>query len=437
MRLQELVHQLEVLGDPVDNKMVILKVLRVVPKQYKQMAQSIESLIDLKNMSIEELTGRLKVCEKDDENEAEEVAGSGKLLLTEEQWMERSKQHDDGGSSGGGGSHHSSKNRQNKNCGRNGAHDKGHAGRGAGGGAARDDECRYCGKLGHWAWDCCKKKREEAYLVRDGADGEQPALLMAQLSSTGDEPEQVGGRVFLNEERAKVCLGDKQEPVNVAWYLDTGTSNHMTGNHDVFANPDEDVIGTVRFGDNSVIDIHERGMVVIAVRGDEHRALTDVYFIPRLKTSIVSLGQLDENGCPSSIRDGFMSLWDRNDHLLAKVPRSPNRLYKVTLQVATPVCLSAHHDDNDWTWHECLGHQNFGALRTMSRLGMVRGLPEIGHADQLCDACLEGKQLRAPFLQIAKFRATERLELIHADLCGPISLPTPGGKRYFLKGFAA
>jgi hypothetical protein len=38
MRLQELVHQLEILGDPVDDKMVILKFLRVVPKQYKQMA---------------------------------------------------------------------------------------------------------------------------------------------------------------------------------------------------------------------------------------------------------------------------------------------------------------------------------------------------------------------------------------------------------------
>jgi hypothetical protein len=32
MRLQDLVHQLEVLGDPVDDKMVILKFLRVVPK---------------------------------------------------------------------------------------------------------------------------------------------------------------------------------------------------------------------------------------------------------------------------------------------------------------------------------------------------------------------------------------------------------------------
>jgi transposase InsO family protein len=86
----------------------------------------------------------------------------------------------------------------------------------------------------------------------------------------------------------------------------------------------------------------------------------------------------------------------------------------------------------DWTWHERLGHQNFGALRTMSLSGMVQGLPAIGHVDQLCDVCLAGKEKRALFPQVAKFRATACLEIIHADLCGPISPATPGGKRYFL-----
>jgi hypothetical protein len=44
---------LEVLSDPVDDKKVILKFLCVVPKKYKQMARSIESLLDLKTMSVE------------------------------------------------------------------------------------------------------------------------------------------------------------------------------------------------------------------------------------------------------------------------------------------------------------------------------------------------------------------------------------------------
>ena len=54
------------LGDPVDDKKVVLKYLCIIPKQYKQMARSIECLLDLNTISIEELTGRLKVCEEHD-----------------------------------------------------------------------------------------------------------------------------------------------------------------------------------------------------------------------------------------------------------------------------------------------------------------------------------------------------------------------------------
>ncbi|BBN09932.1 hypothetical protein MPTK1_4g23840 [Marchantia polymorpha subsp. ruderalis] len=68
----------------------------------------------------------------------------------------------------------------------------------------------------------------------------------------------------------------------------------------------------------------------------------------------------------------------------------------------------------------------------MARTGLVRGLPPIEHVEQVCDACLAGKQRRAPFPQVAKYLVTETLELVHADLCGPISPATLGGKKFFL-----
>jgi hypothetical protein len=37
--------------------------------------------------------------------------------------------------------------------------------------------------------------------------------------------------------------------------------------------------------------------VLFAYTNGEHRALSDIYFIPRLRSNIMSLGQLDENGC--------------------------------------------------------------------------------------------------------------------------------------------
>jgi hypothetical protein len=81
--------------------------------------------------------------------------------------------------------------------------------------------------------------------------------------------------VFLNEERARVRLGDEAEPVVVPWYLDTGASNHMIGNRSVFADLDTAITGSVRFGDNSIVNIKGRGAMLITIRGGEHRTLTD------------------------------------------------------------------------------------------------------------------------------------------------------------------
>ena len=42
------------------------------------------------------------------------------------------------------------------------------------------------------------------------------------------------------------------------------------------------------------------------------------------------------------------------------------------------------------------------------------------------------KLKRRPFPRQASYRATEQLELVHGDFCGPVSPATPGGQRYFL-----
>ena len=42
------------------------------------------------------------------------------------------------------------------------------------------------------------------------------------------------------------------------------------------------------------------------------------------------------------------------------------------------------------------------------------------------------KQVRKSFPPQTTFHASKILELVHGDICGPISPPTPGGKRYLL-----
>ena len=63
---------------------------------------------------------------------------------------------------------------------------------------------------------------------------------------------------------------------------------------------------------------------------------------------------------------------------------------------------------------------------------MVEGIPLIRRAEQVCDGYALGKQHRTPFPQASTYHATEGLELVHGDLCGHITPPTPDGKLFFL-----
>ena len=63
---------------------------------------------------------------------------------------------------------------------------------------------------------------------------------------------------------------------------------------------------------------------------------------------------------------------------------------------------------------------------------MLDGIPLIQRVEQVCDGCALGKHHRMPFPRATSYRATTGLELVHGDLCGHITPPTPGGKRYFL-----
>jgi transposase InsO family protein len=151
-----------------------------------------------------------------------------------------------------------------------------------------------------------------------------------------------------------------------------------------------------------------------------------------LKNSIISVGQMDEGGARMLIEGGVLRVWDRRHRLLARVQRTENRMYRLELQVARPLCLTVHQDDDAWRWHERLGHANFRSLEKMSRLEMVCGLPPISHAKQSCDTCVLAKHRRGVFPKQNKYRADKALQLVHDDLCGPVKPATPDERRYFL-----
>jgi transposase InsO family protein len=88
--------------------------------------------------------------------------------------------------------------------------------------------------------------------------------------------------------------------------------------------------------------------------------------------------------------------------------------------------------DAAWRWHARFGHLHFRALHDLGAKGMVQGMPVVDHLDQFCDGCALGKMHRTPFPRASAYRAQGVLDLVHGDLCGPITPATTSGNKYFL-----
>ena len=236
--------------------------------------------------------------------------------------------------------------------------------------------------------------------------------------------------VYLNEDKVMPSKFETQSGADNVWYLDNGASNHMTGNQGYFTSLNEKITGKVRFGDDSRIDIKGKGSILFITKDGKQKLLADVYFIPELKRNIISLGQATESGCDVRMRDDYLTLHDREGNMLVKSVRSRNRLYKVTMEVESTKCLQLEKVSDSALWHSRLGHVGIDAMKTMMNKEMVTGMPSLSIEKETCVSCLMGKQTRASFPKSTTYRATHILELLHGDLCEPISPSTAGGSRY-------
>lgn len=87
------------------------------------------------------------------------------------------------------------------------------------------------------------------------------------------------------------------------------------------------------------------------------------------------------------------------------------------------------HSDNTYLWHLRLGHINLDRINRLVKDGPLREL-NVGTLP-VCESCLEGKMTKRPFSAKGE-RSKEPLQLVHSDVCGPLSVQARGGYEYFV-----
>ena len=88
-----------------------------------------------------------------------------------------------------------------------------------------------------------------------------------------------------------------------------------------------------------------------------------------------------------------------------------------------------NNDSATYLWHCLLGHIGVKRMKKLHADGLLESLDY--ESFDTCKPCLMGKMTKTPFSETME-RATNLLEIIHTDVCGPMSVEARGGYRYVL-----
>ncbi|XP_066311296.1 uncharacterized protein [Miscanthus floridulus] len=259
-------------------------------------ALSIETMLDLSTLTIEDVTGRLRTVDER-LDQATTTKDNDKLLLIEEKWAAR------------------------RNSGK--VAFSSHVGDGKRRGKASSEKKKQVDPNAYRRCHC----PDDDVLCIDNVEAEE-----RKETTTVEGPRKTLKAINLDEHAPKSTLDVWRADQEQRWYLDSGASNHMTGSKASFSELDDDITDTVKFGDGSRVTIQGRVTIIFRCQNGEQRVLTDVYYIPQLRSSIISISQLDERDSEVLIKDKVLRIREREQRLIAKVKRSLNWLYLLNLK---------------------------------------------------------------------------------------------------------
>ena len=367
------------LGENMQDDKIVEKILRTLVEKFTYVVCAIEESKDIKMLSVDELQSSLLVHEHN---------------LSKHDTEERVLKMEGGRARGG----------YSQARGRGGYR----GGKGGRGGSSFDKssvECYKCHKFGHFKNECPMWERTANY-----AEMEEDVLLMAQVDKVTEQ----------------------------VWYLDSGCSKHICGNKEWFVDFNGNFRQQVKLGDDRRMQVEGKGNLRLEIDGII-QVISSVYFVPGLRNNLLSVGQLQQKGLKIVIEDNECKIWHKlQRRLIIHLTMSKNRMFIISatmresrdgLEANQVHCPEEAVDEK---WHRRFGHLNHNSLVTLAEKEMVNGLPKLNNSGAVCEVCMKGKQNQANIPKRSVWRSSKCLELIHSDICGPISPTSESGKRYII-----
>ena len=282
-----------------------------------------------------------------------------------------------------------------------------------------DGNCYHCNKQNHKEDQCWIKHPE----------------LRPEKSRRNEKME--GPKYSLMATTTSVAMPKRQSGPHI-WFTDSGASDHFSPHRELFSTfrkLDEPIFIDTADGTATGTGV---GTVTLMVLGKDdietELQLNNVIYAPNMKSNLFSLAAAYDRGYETRMTPGYGVRIFHGETLVAGTVRDQGGLFRLKTitdshaMVATVPEKTPELDIN--IWHRRMGHLGEDNVRRLAK--MVEGVKiKVRTAVGVCEACLEGKQHRQPSHKPAT-RASEPLELVHSDLCGPIDPTTYGGTNYYV-----
>ncbi|KAJ9687350.1 hypothetical protein PVL29_016010 [Vitis rotundifolia] len=271
----------------------------------------------------------------------------------------------------------------------------------------------YCNKLGH--------TRDRCYQLH----GRPPRTAHVAQSSDSPLPQPPSSSA------SQASVASVAQPGNASaclthtsslgpWILDSGASDHLSGNKDLFSSiTTTSALPTVTLANGSQTVAKGIGLALPL----PSLPLTSVLYTPECPFNLISISKITRTlNCSITFSDKFVTLQDRSTGKTIGIGRESQGLYHLTSDSSPAVCIST---DAPLLIHNRLGHPSLSKFQKMvPRFSTLSSLP--------CESCQLGKHTRVSFPKRLNNRAKSPFELVHTDVWGPCRTASTLGFQYFV-----
>ncbi|GKE15295.1 integrase, catalytic region, zinc finger, CCHC-type containing protein [Tanacetum coccineum] len=157
--------------------------------------------------------------------------------------------------------------------------------------------------------------------------------------------------------------------------------------------------------------------------------ISRVYYVEGLGHNLFFVGQFCDFDLEVAFQKHTCFIRDLEGVDLLKGSRGLN-LYTLSMEnvlLSSPMCLlSKASKTKSWLWHQRLSHLNLDYITSLTKQGLVQGLPKLKYQkDHLCSACALGKSKKNSHKPKSVDSIQEKLYLLHMDLYGLMRIQIP------------